>query len=210
MSYSPEKQLAAYEFQHPSWFFNRMKVSQNRHLIENAVYGFDILAGCRAFLLPHQISTIARCFESRPIRYMLADEVGLGKTVEACSILKILMSEKDSFRALIIAPNALVSQWKNELFYKYSLSASVSSLNSQVCIFPLETLVNSLSATIVPWDLVIVDETHRLLKSDPLYNSILSLSRRIPHILLLSATPIQDRNEEYRRLLSYEYDAPFG
>jgi superfamily II DNA or RNA helicase len=202
MNYSPEKQLAAYEFQHPSWFFNRMKVSQNRHLIENAVYGFDILAGCRAFLLPHQISTVARCFESRPIRYMLADEVGLGKTVEACSILKILMSEKESFRALIIAPNALVSQWKNELFYKYSLSVSTFSLSSQVCILPLETLGDSMSATMVPWDLVIVDETHRLLKSDTLYNSILSLSRRIPHILLLSATPIQDRNEEYRRLLA--------
>lgn len=202
MNYSPEKQLAAYEFQHPSWFFNRMKVSQNRHLIENAIYGFDILAGCRAFLLPHQISTVARCFESRPIRYMLADEVGLGKTVEACSILRILMSEKDSFRALIIAPNALVSQWKNELFYKYSLSASISSLNSQVCIFPLETFANSLRVTIVPWDLVIVDETHRLLKSDTWYDSILSLSRRTPHILLLSATPIQDRNEEYRRLLA--------
>lgn len=202
MNYAPEKQLATYEFQHPSWFFNRMKVSQNRHLIENAIYGFDTLAGCRAFLLPHQISTVARCFESRPIRYMLADEVGLGKTVEACSILKILESEQDNFRALIIVPNALVSQWKNELFYKYSITASVSHPHSRVCILPLEKITSAIKVTNAHWDLVIVDETHRLLKNENWYTEILSLSKRVSHILLLSATPIQDRNEEYRRLLS--------
>ena len=202
MNYPPEKQLRAYEFQHPSWFFNHMKVSQNRHLVENAIYGFDVLAGCRAFLLPHQVSTVARCFESRPIRYMLADEVGLGKTVEACSILKILRSERADFRALIIAPGALVSQWKNELHYKFDISAALSSPLAEVCILPLEKINSAARVLFVPWDLVIVDETHRLLKNDSWYDAVLSLSRRTAHLLLLSATPIQDRNEEYRRLLS--------
>jgi len=202
MNFPPEKQLLSYEFQHPSWFFNHMKVSQNRHLIENAIYGFDILAGCRAFLLPHQVSTVARCFETRPIRYMLADEVGLGKTVEACSILKILKSESLNFRTLIIAPGALVSQWKNELRYKFDISAAISSPLANVCILPLEKIASSTKALYAPWNLVIVDETHRLLKNDSWYDAILSLSRRTGHLLLLSATPIQDRNEEYRRLLS--------
>ena len=202
MNYPPEKQLLSYEFQHPSWFFNHMKVSQNRHLVDNAVYGFDILAGCRAFLLPHQVSTVARCFESRPIRYMLADEVGLGKTVEACSILKILRSERSDFRALIIAPGALVSQWKNELRYKFDISAALASPLADACILPLEKINTSTRVLFVPWDLVIVDETHRLLKNDLWYDAVLSLSRRTSHLLLLSATPIQDRNEEYRRLLS--------
>lgn len=118
MNYAPDKQLRAYEFQHPTWFINHLKVSKNLHLVNNATYGFRVLAGCRAFLLPHQISTVARCFETTPVRYMLADEVGLGKTVEACSILSILSSENKDLRVLIVVPGALASQWKNELHYK--------------------------------------------------------------------------------------------
>ena len=107
MNYAPDKQLRAYEFQHPTWFINHLKVSKNLHLVNNATYGFRVLAGCRAFLLPHQISTVARCFETTPVRYMLADEVGLGKTVEACSVLSILASENKDLRVLIVVPGAL-------------------------------------------------------------------------------------------------------
>ena len=202
MNYAPEKQLRTYEFQHPTWFINHLKVSKNLHLVNNATYGFRVLAGCRAYLLPHQISTVARCFETSPVRYMLADEVGLGKTVEACSILSILASENKKLRVLIIVPGALVSQWKNELHYKYGLDAGVSSPRSQICLLPMEDIGKSLLTLSTPWDLAIVDETHRLLANDDWYNQVQSLSRRVKHILLLSATPIQDRNEEYRRLLA--------
>lgn len=50
MNYSPEKQLRSYEFQHPTWFLNHLKVSKNLHLVNNATYGFKVLAGCRAYL----------------------------------------------------------------------------------------------------------------------------------------------------------------
>lgn len=202
MNFAPDKQLRTYEFQHPTWFINHLKVSKNLHLVNNATYGFRVLAGCRAFLLPHQISTVARCFETMPVRYMLADEVGLGKTVEACSILKILANEKKDLGVLIIVPGALASQWKNELHYKYSLDASVASLRAKICLLPMEDIINSHLILSMPWDLVIVDETHRLLTNDAWYNQVQNLSRRVTHILLLSATPIQDRNEEYRRLLA--------
>lgn len=49
MNYAPDKQLRAYEFQHPTWFINHLKVSKNLHLVNNATYGFRVLAGCRAF-----------------------------------------------------------------------------------------------------------------------------------------------------------------
>ena len=102
-------------------------------LFENVTtYGFRVLAGCRAFLLPHQISTVARCFETTPVRYMLADEVGLGKTVEACSVLSILASENKDLRVLIVVPGALASQWKNELHYKYGLNADINSPRSRI------------------------------------------------------------------------------
>ncbi|MCQ5030915.1 SNF2-related protein [Flavonifractor sp. DFI.6.63] len=202
MNFAPDKQLRAYEFQHPTWFINHLKVSKNLHLVNNATYGFHVLAGCRAFLLPHQISTVARCFETTPVRYMLADEVGLGKTVEACSILSILASEKKDLRVLIIVPGALASQWKNELHYKYGLNAAIASPRAQICLLPMEDIGKSLLILSMPWDLAIVDETHRLLANDTWYNQVQNLSRKVTHILLLSATPIQDRNEEYRRLLA--------
>ena len=202
MNFAPDKQLRAYEFQHPTWFINHLKVSKNLHLVNNATYGFHVLAGCRAFLLPHQISTVARCFETTPVRYMLADEVGLGKTVEACSILSILASEKKDLRVLIIVPGALASQWKNELHYKYGLNAAIASPRAQICLLPMEDIGRSLLILSMPWDLAIVDETHRLLANDTWYSQVQNLSRKVTHILLLSATPIQDRNEEYRRLLA--------
>ena len=202
MNYAPEEQMRTYEFQHPTWFINHLKVSRNCHLVNNATYGFRTLAGCRAFLMPHQISTVARCFETMPVRYMLADEVGLGKTVEACSVLKILASENKELRVLIIVPGALVSQWQNELHYKYSLEAEVGDRSANLCLLPLEELEKSQYILQAQWDLAIVDETHRLLTHEGWYELVEGLSRRVEHILLLSATPIQDRNEEYRRLLA--------
>ena len=202
MNYSPVKQFRSYEFQNPTWFLNHLKVSRNLHLMNNATYGFNVLAGCRAFLMPHQISTVARCFETMPIRYMLADEVGLGKTVEACSILSILANENKKLRTLLVVPGALATQWKNELHYKFSKEAEINTPLAQICIIPMEELSNARIALANPWDLAIVDETHRLLSCEEWYQKIQSLSRRVKHILLLSATPIQDRNEEYRRLLA--------
>lgn len=180
MNYAPDKQLRAYEFQHPTWFINHLKVSKNLHLVNNATYGFRVLAGCRAFLLPHQISTVARCFETTPVRYMLADEVGLGKTVEACSILSILSSENKDLRVLIVVPGALASQWKNELHYKYGLNADINSPRSRICLLSMEDIGKSLLTLSTPWDLAIVDETHRLLANDAWYNQVQSLSICFP------------------------------
>lgn len=202
MDYSPVQQLRQYEFQNPSWFLNRMKVSRTLHLLHHAIYGFPVLAGCRAYLLPHQISTVARCMETMPVRYMLADEVGLGKTVEACSILKVLRNETQGLRTLLIVPGPLAGQWKSELSYKFGLSTSVSPGPGKLCILPMEDLERAGTLVRADWDMVIVDETHRLLVNEPWYQIVQSLSRRTEHLLLLSATPIQDRKEEYRKLLA--------
>ncbi len=202
MNYSPLKQLEKYEFQNPSWFLNRLKVSRNLHIINNAPHGFRVLTGCRTLLLPHQISTVARCFEFSPIRYMIADEVGLGKTIEACSVLKIMSSENKQLRALIIVPASLITQWRSELRYKFNIQIELGSAKSDFCIIALEDLNTSRDIIASSWDIVIVDETHRLLMQTSWYKVILQLSRETQHLLLLSATPIQDRSEEYLRLLT--------
>lgn len=198
MDYSPLNQMLGYEFQNPSWYANRIKASRNAHMINNAAYGFKTLAGCRTFLLPHQISTISRCFEFAPIRYMLADEVGLGKTIEASGILKIMLTENVNMRVLFILPAALINQWKSELKYKFSLEIDDSATKMIVALEDLHSspYVNE------DWDIIIIDEAHRLLLMPLEYSLALKLSRATKNILLLSATPIQDRNEEYLKLLS--------
>lgn len=62
--YQPLKQMMQYEFQNPTWYANRLHVSNNMHMVNNTVYGFKELAGCRTYLMAHQISTIVRAFES--------------------------------------------------------------------------------------------------------------------------------------------------
>lgn len=201
MDYSPLKQLMNYEFQNPSWYASRLNVSRNVNFINNASYGFKSMAGSRIFMLPHQVSTVARCFEFMPIRYMLADEVGLGKTIEAGSIIRILVDENKNLNALFVVPGALLNQWKTELIYKFSLSKELE--RGQLKLVALEEysrFSNSLSKR--RWDILIIDETHRLLKDDALYSLLLKQSIDTPNILLLSATPIQDRKAEYHKLLS--------
>lgn len=203
--YQPLKQMMQYEFQNPTWYANRLHVSNNMHMVNNTVYGFKELAGCRTYLMAHQISTIVRAFESRPIRYMLADEVGLGKTIEAASIIKILSSEKQNLRVLYIVPATLAQQWSNELKYKFNINASIGDAMASYAkhlILSLEDLDEYCDAMAGKWDMLLVDETHRLLSQDEKYELVLQLSKRVPNALFLSATPIQDRKEEYLKLLS--------
>lgn len=201
MDYSPLKQLKNYEFQNPSWYANRVHVGRNVNFLNNASYGFRTMAGCRAYLLPHQVSTVARCFEVSPVRYMLADEVGLGKTIEACSIVKIMANDNTFLRALFVVPGALVNQWRNELVYKFDYSYELDS--GQAVIVAMEDYAKWHSKhRYSNWDVLIVDETHRLLYNEVLYNELLEASKKIQNVLLLSATPIQDRKDEYQRLLT--------
>lgn len=203
--YMPIKQMKNYEFQNPTWYANRLQVSRNMHMVNNTVYGFKELVGCRTFLMSHQISTIVRAFESRPIRYMLADEVGLGKTIEACSIVKILSSEQKQLKVLYLVPGSLVQQWSNELKYKFNIQTEQSTAMARYTnhlVMAIEELDEYSDALGVNWNLLIVDETHRLLVDQGKYELVLQLSKRVDNALFLSATPIQNRKEEYLRLLS--------
>ena len=80
-SVSPLEQLKAYEFQKPIWFVGRSNVSRTMQIIENSLYGFKELAGCKIFLKAYQLKTVMRCLQQPTCRFMIADEVGLCKTV---------------------------------------------------------------------------------------------------------------------------------
>ena len=195
----PALQLVRYEFQNPCWYMGHAIVSKNVNVLENSMFGFKELAGAKIYLLPHQVNTIMRCLQENTCRYMLADEVGMGKTIEAISVLKIFMRTHAQNRVLIIIPDTLKEQWKTELLLKFNISVGLDSNNNYVSI----KTIDEIQSTDIQqhWDFVIVDEVHRYLSSKRQYNSLHSLSLNAKNILLLSATPVQQRKEEYLDLL---------
>ena len=85
------------------------------HIINNSLYGFNVIAGCKIFLKTHQLRTIMRCLQDRTCRNMIADEVGMGKTIEALAILKVFLKDNHHSKILIVVPDALVEQWRTEI-----------------------------------------------------------------------------------------------
>lgn len=207
-AFNPINQLIDYEFHNPIWYNYRNIVSSSMHTLKNAAFGFETLIGSRVHLLSHQVDTIMRAIRENPCRLVLADEVGLGKTVEACVIMKGLKEKNKGLKTLIIAPDSLVHQWKNELSYKFWLDIPIYTENKknyeEDLIMPLEKLSTPKGQIVLNnnWDLCIIDETHRLIGMKNEYNAILKLSQRVDNMLLLTATPVQQRKTEYLSLLA--------
>jgi ATP-dependent helicase HepA len=174
------------------------------------------LLGGRIDLLPHQLY-IAQEVSSRPLpRVLLADEVGLGKTIEACLILHRLIVCGLTQRVLILLPHVLVHQWFVELLRRFNLSFSIFNeerceaieatepntnpfLDDQLVIASIEFLTESperaAQAIASHWDLLIVDEAHHLHwsaeQASPEYEVVERLARYTPRLLLLTASPEQ-------------------
>ena len=220
--YPPVGQLLRYEFQNPVWKSPRNHVIESCSELQNAAFGIEELIGTRLMLLPHQAEVVTRVLADTTCRYILADEVGLGKTIEASVILKGLRRRNSRLQTLIIAPTVLMYQWHQELNTKFWLDFPIiqsaqqlpSSLPQGGCIIGAEDLSidDSLWACIAQhqWDLMIVDEAHHLYKTQKLYKHVHQLSRMIERVLILSATPIQRYAHEYLSLLAimdpYRYD----
>lgn len=198
-SANPAHQLVQYEFQNPCWYFGRQIVKDTMNILDNSIFGFKELAGCKIYLKAFQINTIMRCLQTDKCRYMLADEVGLGKTIEACSILKIFLSNKADQKILITVPGALTAQWKTELLFKFGIMEGLNANGHILSIAAVEDLKPDEYTS--RWDFVIVDEVHNYIRETAEYEKIHELSKNAENIILLSATPVQQRQEEYLKLL---------
>ena len=165
--------------------------------------------------LPHQIETVRKVLRHFRGRVLLADEVGLGKTIEACLLLREYLLRGMARRVLILVPAPLVSQWHEELSTKFDLEFTVppKGVTSDRAEFWTrhDRVLASLSfvkvkkrSTIVaaqPWDLVIVDEAHHCKNRATLnWQLVNSLQRRF--MFLLSATPVQNNLLELYNLLT--------
>jgi len=207
---NPLEQLTDYELNHPSYLRHRNNFVSVYAELQNATLGLSSLVNTRVLLLAHQAEVITRVLSNNLCRYILADEVGLGKTIEACVILKGLLDRYGGLSTLIVVPDALVQQWYQELDQKFWLrfnlwqkktvrSAVSNLLITHEALETDERLWKFVQSN--EWDLLIADEAHHISRQSRLYERIQLLSRDSDRVLLLSATPIQHRRVEYLRLL---------
>lgn len=209
----PIAQLINYEFHHPSFRPNRDDLVQSYTDLQDATFGIEDLLSSRVMLLAHQAEVVSRVLEDQNCRYILADEVGLGKTIEACVILKGLRRRNPSLRTLIITPASLMTQWFYELDQKFWMRFATTKLlddflkhkNIPGIIISTEELESNSQLAFVlkmqEWDLLIVDEAHNIHKKDILFEHLVDLSEYASSALILSATPIQRRANEFLSLL---------
>jgi ATP-dependent helicase HepA len=205
----PEDRLFTGSVDSPGLFELRFKTLWNKNrLTQSPVRGF---VGGRMNLIPHQFY-VAEQISDRPIpRVLLADEVGLGKTIEAGLALHHLILSERVKRALILVPDSLVYQWFIEMLRKFNLS--FVTMNQETHLEPGTNPFTENDFVIVnigllkgadiarklmseaTWDLMIVDEAHQLKWSvenvSPEYKIVEAIAKKSRGLLLLTATPEQ-------------------
>jgi superfamily II DNA or RNA helicase len=178
--------------------------------------------------LPHQITAVYESMLPRqPLRFVLADDPGAGKTIMAGLYISELIMRADARRILVVAPGSLVEQWRDELFEKFGLEFPVYSPlleqaspsgnpfeNHQQLIVRLdqlsrnEELQEKLCAA--GWDLVVFDEAHKLaahyfgtkLDKTARFRFAERLGAHVRHLLLMTATPHNGKDEDFQLFLS--------
>ena len=206
----PQDKLLARRIDPDTWFTLRYQSwRQAAGLWHSPVFG---LKGPRIDLVPHQLYIAAEVAARLAPRVLLADEVGLGKTIEAGLILHRLLLTGRVQRILIVVPDALVHQWLVEMLRRFNLSFAVFDQDrfaagdapnpfqgEQRVLCSLSFLTGSpqVAAAVLDgeWDLMVVDEAHHLDwredETSLAYQLIEALAAQTPSVLLLTATPEQ-------------------
>lgn len=193
-----------------NWELYRLAVEAEKHL---AITEFDGLLAPKLLPqltpLPHQLEVARQVVEKMNGKAILADEVGLGKTIEAGLILKEYMIRGLVKKVLILVPASLVSQWAMELNQKFYIPAVEQKKSyvweqCDVVVSSIDTAKRQPHRDIIynqDYDLIIIDEAHKLKNNRTKnYEFVQNLKKKF--CLLLTATPIQNRIEEIFNLVS--------
>ncbi|MGL6607742.1 RNA polymerase-associated protein RapA [Aeromonas hydrophila] len=231
----PQDRLFAGQIDRMSRFTLRYEALINQHQRRrNPTRG---LAGGRVSLIPHQLYIAHEVGHRYAPRVLLADEVGLGKTIEAGMIIHQQLLSGRAHRVLILLPETLQHQWLVEMLRRFNLHFSLFDEERCIEAFadaenPFETeqlVICSLDflrkkrrrfeqVLEAEWDLLVVDEAHHLEWSEEApsraYEMVEALAEQVPGVLLLTATPDQLGHQSHfarLRLLDperfYDYDA---
>lgn len=183
-----------------------------RRMEARAHPGWGVL-GARIDLIPHQLRVAQIAARRRPPRLLLADEVGLGKTIEAGLIIAQQLACGRARRVLVLVPESLVNQWFVELLRRFnlpfaiydeerceSLTTDANPFEDEQCVIASAQWLASDDARArqlldARWDLLLVDEAHHLTWSPEAassgYRLVEALAAQTPGLLLLTATPEQ-------------------
>ena len=178
--------------------------------------------------LPHQITAVYETMLPRqPLRFVLADDPGGGKTIMAGLYMRELLMRADARRILVVAPGSLVEQWRDELFEKFGLEFRIFSKELEATspsgnpfedhdqlIVRLDQMSRNLESQeklcLASWDLVVFDEAHKLsahfygreLKRTKRFDLAEKIGQHTRHLLLMTATPHNGKEEDFQLFLS--------
>lgn len=165
-----------------------------------ACAGISALLSSAVEIYPHQVCAVLTILGDPVQRYLLADEVGLGKTIEAGYVIRQVLTDNPAARVAVIAPDTLRRQWQRELkerFFVDDVTRAVLRIGAHETPKRWEDYRG--------FDLLVVDEAHRLVEvADPTsspYAELVSIAHSIPRVLLLSATPVVWHERTYLALL---------
>jgi superfamily II DNA or RNA helicase len=224
---SVERTAAAWAFDADGGLFRL--VSEARRI--RLAYLFDPMLAVhlsRMEPLPHQIQAVyGEMLPRQPLRFLLADDPGAGKTIMAGLYIKELALRGDLARCLVVAPGGLVAQWQDELAEKFGLGFDILTRDAieasqtanplaerDLLIARLDHLARNeqLQARLAEteWDLVVVDEAHRMsahffgaeVKETKRYRLGRLLGSLCRHLLLLTATPHAGKEEDFQLFMA--------
>lgn len=178
--------------------------------------------------LPHQISAVyGEMLPRQPLRFLLADDPGAGKTIMTGLFIKEIMLRSDLDRCLIVAPGNLVEQWQDELYQRFHLPFELLTNDRMIAARTGNALqeMNLVIARLdklsrdeefqsklnqTEWDLVVIDEAHKMsasvfggeIKYTKRYHLGQLLSQRTRHLLMLTATPHNGKEEDFQLFLA--------
>ncbi|HEX7602593.1 MAG TPA: SNF2-related protein, partial [Polyangiaceae bacterium] len=180
--------------------------------------------------LPHQITAVYESMLPRqPLRFLLADDPGAGKTIMAGLLMKELIARGDLARCLVVCPGSLAEQWQDELYRRFGLPFEILTndkleaartgnwfLETNLVIARLDKLSRNpdvqekLAAPDARWDLVVCDEAHKMsatyfggeVKYTKRYKLGQLLSTLTRHFLLMTATPHNGKEEDFQLFMA--------
>ncbi len=197
-------EILAMKGQETPYFHDRRFAFVKCLILQRAVSrGMTGLISANIKLYPHQVEVVRRVLEDPIQRYLLADEVGLGKTIEAGAILRQYLLDEPSGRAVVLVPQYLLEQWQQELENKFYISHFLK----RVAVLAVEDIhkINP-KANI---GLLILDEAHHIAamatSSDATVLQRFETCKNIAHksdrLLLLSATPVLNHEQDFLAML---------